>query len=120
MIQNVTVTNFARTEAASVLNLTYLTIWSYNGAISTLQPLSTSRSNEDLKLLDGLTPQTRCICDKRMEILNRRGPRSNEGFDTQHIATFTAHATTTNQIPGDWELRRGHSGNKLAAKNIQD
>ena len=34
--------------------------------------LSTSRSNEDLKLLDGLTPQTRCICDKRMEILNRR------------------------------------------------
>ena len=73
MIQNVTVTNFARTEAASVLNLTYnLTIWSYNGAISTLQPLSTSRSNEDLKLLDGLTPQTRCICDKRMEILNCR------------------------------------------------
>ena len=56
-----------------MLNLTYnLTIWSYNGAISTLQPLSTSRSNEDLKLLDGLTPQTRCICDKRMEILNRR------------------------------------------------
>ena len=33
--------------------------------------LSTSRSNEDLKLLDGLTTQTRCICDKRMEILNR-------------------------------------------------
>ena len=76
--------------------------------------LSTSRSNEDLKLLDGLTTQTRCICDKRMEILNRRDQM--RGL-TPNILPHSPHMLPQRtKIPGDWKLKRGHSGRNLPPK----
>ena len=72
MIQNLTVTNVARTEAASVLNLTYLTLSNYMlyGAIidynsafvyTPASGLTTTKSNKDLKVLFRLTTQTHCL-----------------------------------------------------------
>ena len=65
-------THFGKAEAVIVLNLTYLTLSNYMlyGAIidynsafvyTPASGLTTSKSNEDLKLLVRLTTQTHCL-----------------------------------------------------------